>query len=165
MADAESEKTAPAQGAGGGKKRFLAVAGGAIAVVAIAVVVGVMGFPDESAHHVTEAKPVTKPTLIGLPQVVVNLANSKGLRLLQCTTTIEVTAADIPAAESSFARTLPRVQDLMIRQLSMLTAEELEGAASKDLIKQRITDELNQRLFATEEFKVTNLFFTEFVLQ
>ncbi len=164
MAEPETPETNAKAASGGGKKRFLITVIGAVAVIAVAVVVGVVGFPDAAQTHVEKPKEM-QSTLIGLPQVVVNVAASKGLHLLQVTATVEVTASDATLAQSEFSRSLPRVQDLLIRQLSMLTSEEIDGASNKDFIKTRIKDELNAQLFANVEYKVSNVFFTEFVLQ
>ncbi|MFG0319947.1 MAG: flagellar basal body-associated protein FliL [Planctomycetota bacterium JB042] len=178
MAEAEKDGNAPeAEGSaaeprkGGGMKTLIGLVVGVLFLVGSSVAVGVLMFPSEEpageAGEEGEAVPVEPATkiLAPVPEILVNLADSKGLRLLQATMTLELEAKDGTAAEARFQEILPRVQDRLIKILSSLTSEDIDGGTSKEFVQSRIKDHLNLGVLREEEFEVTDVYFTEFVIQ
>lgn len=164
-ADAEAKK-------GGGAKKLVGLVVGVLFLVGTSVAVGLLAFPDhapkgEAGEEPAEAAPVepVAKILAPVPEILVNLADSKGIRLLQATMTLELEAKDAPAAEVRFQEILPRVQDRLIKILSSLTSEDIDGGTSKEFVQSRIKDHLNLGVLREEKFQVTDVYFTEFVIQ
>ncbi len=177
MAEAEKDAPAPEGGGteaekkkGGGLKTLIGLVVGVLFLVGSSVAVGVLMFPnqepagEEGHEEEVPVEPTTK-ILAPVPEILVNLADSKGLRLLQATMTLELEAKDGPGAEVRFQEILPRVQDRLIKILSSLTSEDIDGGTSKEFVQSRIRDHLNLGVLREEEFEVTDVYFTEFVIQ
>jgi flagellar basal body-associated protein FliL len=177
MSDGKSENAAEASASGGapssGKATIIGGFVGVLLVVAGGVAVGIVGFPggpnrDPKKEHVDPMVDETavKPTvLLSVPQMVVNLSDTTGKHLLQSQWTVEIAATDVGAATTKFTEWLPRVQDQMIKVISSYRSVELEGGSNKEFVQTRIKDALNATVFKSEEAKVKNVYFTEFVIQ
>jgi len=103
--------------------------------------------------------------MVAVPKIIVNLADSNGLRLLQATMSLEVEHADILKGEPAFQNVLPKAQDRIIKVLSSLTSRDIEGAIAKDFIQTRLKDDLNNGLMNATDYFVKAIYFTEFVVQ
>lgn len=175
MSDGSTDnvEAAGAAPAGGGKATMIGGLVGVLLVVAGGVAVGIVGFPGGNPHEAKNEHPdpmvdpeAAKPTvLLTVPQMVVNLSDTTGKHLLQSQWTVEITTSDVAAAETKKTEWLPRVQDQMIKVISSYRSLELEGGSNKEFLQTRIKDGLNGTVFKTEESKVRNVYFTEFVIQ
>lgn len=143
-----------------------------LAVGGAAVMVGFVGFPGKATHAAGHAeaapehdeKPMTT-VMLPVPQLLVNLSDSAGNRLLQSTWTVQIGTRDAAAMASLGPELLPRIQDQMIKVLSSLRSDEIAGGANKEFVQTRLKDALNGSVFKDRDEKVEALFFTEFVVQ
>lgn len=177
MAEPEQDAAAaPAEGAtdagpkkGGAMKTIIGLSVGILFLVGSSVAVGLLAFPKPvkpEEGHEEPKKPVEPVVMIlaPVPKIIVNLADSKGLRLLQAEMTLELEAKDA-TAEARFQEVLPRIQDRLIKVLSSLTSDDIDGGTSKEFVQSRIKDHLNLGVLREEKFKVTDVYFTEFMIQ
>jgi len=154
---------------GGGKKKLLGMVSGAVFLIGTSVAVGVLAFPDEEKKTESkEAVAVAEPKVVvfaPIPQILVNLADGGGIRLLQATMTLELETKDAAVAMARFTEILPKVQDRLIKILSSMSSTDVDGGTSKEFVQTRIKDHLNLGVVREEDFEVTDVFFTEFVIQ
>lgn len=166
MAEAENNAGQPA--AGGGKKGLIAfVAIGLFALVS-SVTVGLLAFPDkhkgdEAGKH--EEAEVKVTSLLPVPQILVNLRDSNGQRLLQAAVSLELLTPKADTVQAVFNEMLPKIQDQLIKIMSAYSAGDLDGGNRKDALQSRLMKELNENLFAEGEIEVAGVYFTEFVVQ
>ena len=163
---ADEEKPAAEPEAKKSKKGLVAGVAVALFLIVGAVTVGLVGLPGQKQEEVVvPADPVLATVDMPVPQLLVNLADRGAHRLLQSTTTLELSTPDELATSGRFNDLLPRVQDQMIKLMSSYHVEELEGGANKEFLQVRVKDHLNATVFAEDAEKVTQVFFTEFVIQ
>lgn len=156
----------------------LAVVGGILAVLAVGAIflvtdviaprvhaIGEAPVPEEETHTVKE---LGTPALLTVSDLIVNPAGTGGRRYLKVTAAVEMYVADGKGKEKKEghggAGGLQEIQirDLFIRELSARTLEELTNPISKEEMRQSLLAELNEML---GEGRVTNLYFTEYVVQ
>ena len=129
------------------------------------VTVGVVAFPDGDTESAVVEEVPAKKIVLPVPQVLVNLQDSDTSALLQTTLSVELETRGGGDAQSEFSELLPRVQDQLLKVLSSFSASDIDGGASMSFVQTRIIDRLNEELFKGEDTKVTNIFFTEFVIE
>ena len=167
MADQDNNNTQEEEAPNGGGKK------GAIAFVAIglfclvsSVTVGLLAFPSKEPAETQEEVSVGEvTTLMPVPQVLVNLRESNGMRLLQASMSLEISGTDEESISSLFNDMLPKIQDKLIKILSAYSAEDLDGGNRKDAIQTRVMQLLNEGLFHERDMEVAGVYFTEFVIQ
>ncbi len=107
--------------------------------------------------------PATKETkpgeIITVADLVINPAGTGGRRYLKVSAAIET---HDPKVLKDLGLRDAQVRDLLIRDLSARTLEELTDPVAKEEMRQSIVSELNEIVGAG---KVSNLFFTEYVVQ
>ncbi len=118
------------------------------------------------------AAPTEPGDIILIRDIVVNPAGSGGRRYLKVTAAIEAhtpeseqgrgRGAAAPAAEEELTLREVRIRDLLIRELSARTLDELTDPLSKEEMRVGILAGLND-ILAGET--VSNVFFTEYVVQ
>ncbi len=160
---AAAEKAATGKAARGGG--LLAPLGLAAFSLAAAVIVGVMAFPDSDGGGAQEQAPQRSRIILPVPQVLVNLSQSERKDLLQATISVELETDDEAEAQGRFNELLPRVQDQLLKILSALKTDDLDGSTSMESLQTRIMDRLNSELFARGDPRVTSVYFTEFVVE
>jgi len=95
-----------------------------------------------------------------LPTLIVNLSDKGGRRYLRLTMDVELESADIkPKVEER----LPQVKDAILRVASIRKFDDINSVEGKDLLRDEIISKINELL--KSETSVTNLYFTEFVVQ
>lgn len=161
------DAAAPAEAKKGKKSGLIAVVGGALFCIAAAVVVGLVAFPAQHAemHEAAEPEKPVVTFLFPVPQVLVNVAETKGSKILQSTMQIEFETTDLIQGQAAAGLLLPKLQDGLLKVLSTFTPRELEGSANKDFIQTRIKDAFNKGMLDESSIKIRNVYFTEFVLQ
>lgn len=168
---AKNDAAPPAEAKKGGKLKWfilllviLLLAGGGAA--AYWFLMGPGATPPDAAEEGTESSgEATKPQAEFLPEIVtlspfiVNLADPLGRRFLRMTLDVEVlnktVVSDLQNAES-------RIRDAIILLLSSKSFSDLASMESKITLKNQIVERLNQIMGGG---KVTNVYFTEFVIQ
>lgn len=150
----------------------LGLVAGAVLVLGSSVAVGILAFPSaphgqEAAEHEEAAEEELPDTtvLLDVPQMLVNLADSNGIRLLQVRMSLELACKDAGKTQTRFNEILPKVQDRIIKLLSSLTNQDIDGGTNKEFVQTRIKDVLNLGVLRDEDFKVADVYFTEFVVQ
>jgi flagellar basal body-associated protein FliL len=162
----EGDAAAEAGAKPGRLKKMLTFVSVALACVGGAVTVGVVAFPDPPGSGTADVAELPKDKfMVAVPKVIVNLAESNGLRLLQAAMSLELEHPDLKIGEPEFQNVLPKAQDRIIKVLSALTARDIEGAAAKEFIQTRLKDDLNNGLLTGTPYHVTAIYFTEFVVQ
>ncbi len=108
-----------------------------------------------------KAEAATPPVGVSYPldTFIVNLADKGGNRYLRVTLALEL--AD-EALQKKMDQRLPQVRDALLTILPSKSIEEIITAEGKDLLREEILERLNSFL---GEGKVSNLYFTEFVIQ
>ncbi|HPC47644.1 MAG TPA: flagellar basal body-associated FliL family protein, partial [Deltaproteobacteria bacterium] len=94
-----------------------------------------------------------------LDPFIVNLADAQGQRYLKAVVQLET---DNPAAEAEINTKLPQVRDEILMILSNKTFDDVASVAGKRMLKREIAQAVNRYLV---EGRVTNVYFTEFVVQ
>jgi flagellar FliL protein len=146
----------------GGILSVLAV--GAIFLVTDVIAPRIRSIGQEGAAATEEEKPVrAKPAapgeIITVSDLVVNPAGTGGRRYLKVAAAIEVHEAK---AAKELEMRKAQVRDLLLRDLSARTLEELTDPVTKEETRTSIVSELNDILTTGE---VSNLYFTEYVVQ
>ncbi len=94
-----------------------------------------------------------------LETFTVNLLSESGRRYLKVEMTLEMEGEELsPELEEK----KPIFRDIIIRQLSSKSLEEISTLQGKEKLKEGIVAELNKRL---KDGKVKNVYFTDFVVQ
>lgn len=173
---AEKEAAAPeaTSGGGSGQKPILLIA---LAVVNMLVVAGVgfmlfQGRKKEAAepkieqvikgeaaaqHHEATAEKEVIGKVIPLEKFIVNLAGSKGRKVLSASIELEVQGEHV---FDEIEKRKPQIRDIIIIILSSKTIEQLEKREGKDELRNEIKDTINSFLV---QGRITNVFFTEFI--
>jgi flagellar FliL protein len=94
-----------------------------------------------------------------LDPFIVNLADAQGQRYLKAVIQIET---DNPAAEAEITEKMPLVRDEILMILSNKTFDDVATVSGKRMLKREIASAVNRYLGSGQ---VTNVFFTEFVVQ
>ncbi|HOM29559.1 MAG TPA: flagellar basal body-associated FliL family protein [Deltaproteobacteria bacterium] len=94
-----------------------------------------------------------------LDPFIVNLADAQGQRYLKAVMQIET---DNPSADSEINAKLPQIRDEILMILSNKTFDDVSTVAGKRMLKREIASAVNRYLSSGQ---VTNVFFTEFVVQ
>jgi flagellar basal body-associated protein FliL len=97
--------------------------------------------------------------VFAVSDLLVNPAGTGGRRYLKAAAAIEVSD---PKALKALTLRNAQVRDLLIRDLSSRTLEELTDPTAKEEMRQSLVDELNEIAGAGT---VSNIFFTEYVVQ
>ncbi|PWB70296.1 hypothetical protein C3F09_09315 [candidate division GN15 bacterium] len=179
----QSPEGTEAPASGGSKKKLLFFGGIGVGVLVLGVVLAVfvlkpmMSGSGESAK--SEAKPQKsekaekseKPKketshsatsdgiVFAIEDIVVNPAGTAGSRFLSASFGIEVSSAE---TATRLEEREPLVRDALITILSSKTLAELTDAKQKEIMRLQIKKRLSM-LLKTED--VTNVFYTDFVLQ
>lgn len=168
---AAKEQAAPAPSGGGGKQNFLLIG---LLVVNMAAV-GAVGFMLHSSRqkeakentieqvvqgeHEAQAedahdKGAVKAPVVPLETFIVNLAGSKGRRILRVDLELEVSDAKVVA---EIEQRKAQIRDIIIIMLSGRTYDQIAAKDGKNELREDIKATLNA--FLTKG-KVTNTFFT-----
>ena len=113
---------------------------------------------EQTAEVETEAKPTIGP-IYSLESFIVNLNEPGGKRYLRVTMDLEL-SADVVADE--ITKRLPQVRNSMLMILPSKKFEEISTVEGKNALRDEIVVTLNEFL---QTGTVTNLYFTEFVVQ
>lgn len=164
MADAPDTNAGEAEPPEKKKSKIVPMAVAAVFLIGSAVTVGMLAFPSDKAE-VEEVEEPKISSVLPIPQILVNLAQSDSQRLLQATMSIEAKAVTEAAITDRLNTDMPKVQDLMIRVLSAYTATDLEGGSKKQAVQARLINYLNEELFSDGDIEISSVYFTEFVVQ
>ena len=96
---------------------------------------------------------------IPLETFIVNLAEKGGNRYLRVTMELELSDE---ALKAEIERRLPQVRDALLMILPSKQIEEISTVEGKAALREQIIERLNEFLKAGQ---VTNIYFTEFVIQ
>ena len=103
------------------------------------------------------ASPVFIGNLIPLETFLVNLADSRGQKVVKINMELEVSSDDV---QKEIDRLKPKIRDIIIIITSSKTYGELATSEGKDALREEIRDQLN--LFLTTG-QVNRVYFTEFL--
>ena len=95
--------------------------------------------------------------VIPLETFIVNLANSKGRKVLKVNMELEVTGSDIVQEVDNRKA---QIRDFIIIILSVKTYEQISTKEGKDDLRAEIKDKVNSFL---SKGKITNVYFTELI--
>ena len=130
------------------------------------IVIPVIGFFVASkimfAEEVEEVAVEEVPeigTIIPMPVIVVNVANTNGSRYLRAGLSFEVTE---PALLEELEKRNPQIMDTLIMILTNKDLEDLVELTGKKQIRTEIKEKVNAKLVAG---KIKSVYFTEFVIQ
>ena len=139
------------------------VAVGAIFLVTDVIAPRLRSMGDPEAVTAAEEKPQAQPEepgeIVKIEDLIVNPAGTGGRRFLKVAAAIEV--HDPKTAREAELRSA-QLRDLLLRDLAARTLDELTDPVAKEEMRVTIIDELNEIL---GQGKVTNLYFTEYVVQ
>jgi flagellar protein FliL len=130
-----------------------------------------LGEPAPAAAESAKPESIREPgEMLEVKDLIVNPAGSAGRRYLKVAAVIEVAAekgkkkGKAPAAEGAGAGGLQEAQirDLLIRELSARTLDELTDPVTKEEMRQGIIEGLSEILGTG---RVSNVYFTEYVVQ
>ena len=122
---------------------------------------GLISGGEETAEATTTQKGVT--TDIGpiypLETFIVNLADPRGKKYLKTKLELEL---DMPIVVQEIDQRLPQFRDTILTILSSKSFEEIQQLEGKYQLRAEIMTMLNQYLTSGE---ITNIYFTEFIVQ
>lgn len=114
-----------------------------------------------NAEAVKEKKEAANPEFIGnlvpLDTFLVNLAGSRGQKLVKVDMELEVSNQ---AVEKEINAIMPKIRDIIIIILSSKTYAQVATAQGKDALRNEIRDKVN--LFLTKG-RIDRVYFTEFI--
>ena len=147
----------------------IALLGGILAVLAVGAIflvtdviaprIHAMGSASTTTAAAPKKKEAAPGEVVTVSDLVINPAGTGGRRYLKVTAGIEV--ANKKVVEEVTARTA-QVRDLLIRDLSARTLDELTDPAAKEEMRTTLVDELNEIMGPG---KVSHVYFTEYVVQ
>ena len=165
MADEKVEESSPA-GAGSSKKLIILV------VLAVAVLAGgggavwflVGGGPEgksEGSEHTAQKDDHSKEPgpIKELDPFVLNLADREELRYLKMTIQLELDQAE---TEAEFEKRVPAIRDALLVLLTSKESHHLRTVNGKRRIREEIMSRANRLM---HNGKITNVFFTDFIIQ
>ncbi|RAX56675.1 flagellar basal body protein FliL [Helicobacter monodelphidis] len=176
-----ADEKKPEEAAGGGNKMIIIIVAAVVALLLIiAVVVGIIlmsgGGEEPQAQPTAQANAgggggnpaanmrsgtsyLSLGPIYGLDQLIVNLSSQSGRRYLKTTINLELSSEKLmPELDTK----RPAIRDTLISVLSSKTIEEISTAKGKDKLKDELVERINESLV---DGKISNLFFTEFVIQ
>lgn len=112
---------------------------------------------EQHAQHEEANKPETIGKVIPLETFIVNLAGSKGRKVLKVNMELEVQGDEVVA---EIDNRKAQIRDFIIIILSSKTYEEVSVKEGKDSIRNEIKDNINTFL---SKGKITNVYFTELI--
>lgn len=125
--------------------------------VVISVVLNISKPKVETKVEQNKVKPgITVP--LG-EEIIVNLAGSRGRRYLKINAVFEV---DSEKTVEEIGLRNPQIRDLIIGILRQMTVEKISEKEGIEQVRSEIITGINNRL---SEGKVTNIYFTDFVVQ
>jgi flagellar protein FliL len=155
-----------------------AIVGGILAVLAVGAILLVTDVIAPRIHAMGQAPATPEPKVervkanepaevVTISDLIVNPAGTGGRRYLKVAAAIEVRAEKkkAKAAEGEGKGGGLRdaqIRDLLIRELSSRSLDELTDPTAKEEMRQSILADLNELL---GEGKVSNIYFTEYVVQ
>jgi flagellar FliL protein len=116
--------------------------------------------PSQANASVAEASQAV-PIGVTYPMqtFILNLADEKGIRYLKVRIELEV-ANGVETAQLD--NRVPQMRDKILMTLTTKTLEDVITSAGKDSLRKELIDQLNA--FSNQKL-ITNLYFTEFVIQ
>jgi flagellar FliL protein len=114
---------------------------------------------DESAGPTPTSESASTSVLYPLETFIVNLADDGGKRYLKVRIELEVKDT---LEIAGFEKRLAQVRDKILMTLTTKTLEEVITLSGKDTLRRQLIDQLNE--FDGRQM-ITNLYFTEFVIQ
>jgi flagellar FliL protein len=166
---AEQEET-PETAAGGGKKGLpvkliaavfglLLLLGGAGLVLKSGIIGQLGGGEEPEAAEKQEGPAADMGPIYSLETFIVNLADERGKKYLKTKLELELdNAVVVPEID----RRLPQFRDTILTILSSKAFEDIRQLEGKYQLRAEIMTMLNQHL---NSGKVTNIYFTEFIVQ
>jgi flagellar FliL protein len=115
--------------------------------------------PPEEPPKVEEPKPEPPGPVFSVSELIVNPASSVGRRFLKVGVAFETENEKV--VEEMTLRE-PQIRDLLIRELSSRTADELADPVLREEVRASIVEHLNEILTTG---KVKALYFTDYILQ
>lgn len=117
--------------------------------------------PEEVIEEVVEEEEevVVIGEMFPLDPFVVNLADGNGKRYLRATVQLELAPEQ---AAATFEQRLPQIRDVVLTILSTKEFEDIRTADGKMSLRTEIITRLNELL---NNESVTNIYFTDFVIQ
>lgn len=169
----QAESAPAASGGSSGSKPYLLIG----LVVVNMIVVGFVGFMVWKGRKAEEAKPGIEQVVEGEQQTeaaeaaapeevgqvveletfVVNLAGSKGRRILKVNVGLEVKGVEVA---KEIANRQAQIRDFIIIILSSKSYDEVSAKDGKDALKNEIKDNINSFL---SKGKISNVYFTELI--
>lgn len=112
---------------------------------------------EHEAQQLEQNNPKFIGDLIPLETFLVNLAGSRGQKLVKINMELEVNSAEVQKEIESLK---PKIRDIIIIIVSGKSYQQLATTEGKDNLREEIRDQVN--LFLTKG-KINNVFFTEFL--
>jgi len=162
MAEAEEKQEQPKKKS---KMKLL------ILILAVVIILGGGGFfayskffkktegEGEATHKPEQEKKSAHVVIHKLDTFLVNLADPGGKRYLKLTMELEL---DSPKTVEEITKETPRIRDVILTVLSSKEFEEISTLPGKTALKKELMTKLNASL---KTGKVTNIYFTEFLVQ
>ncbi|MCB1195578.1 flagellar basal body-associated FliL family protein [bacterium] len=114
---------------------------------------------SSNEEEVNQEKVEDVGTIVPMPVLVVNVANTNGGRYLRAGVSFEVTDS---GTASEIEKRNPQILDTLIMILTNKDIEDLVELTGKKQIRTEIKEKVNANLIAG---KIKNVYFTEFVIQ
>jgi flagellar FliL protein len=115
------------------------------------------GASEQSGEGSTEEHAIGP--LYSLDTFIVNLADPTGNRFLRATMDLELTSE---ALTQEMQKRLPQIRDMILMTLPSRRFQDIQSSEGKIALRDELTEKLNQLL---KKKAVTNIYFTEFVVQ
>ena len=147
----------------GGKGKLLTL------VILLAAAGGGVGLGFAATKQPKHEEPAAPTTLVyELPELIVNLAETRGQRYLKLRMALKLraTGKEPPsAAIKNFDERNPEMRDGLIRLLSAKSFESIESSDAKQRLKLEVLSVINDVVLEGSAAKAERLFFLEFLVQ
>lgn len=163
MADEKNEDVVGEDGAPPkkGNGMLMIIILGVVLIVAGTGVGMVLG--KKSQPVVPEPKKNTDvPVVETYKDLYVNIAETKATRVLKLSVVLELSDEKLLASLESFR---PIIQDLICESASHMTIEELEGRNGRGILKREIKNRANELMRDRMDGAITQVYFTDFLIQ
>lgn len=113
----------------------------------------------------TEVEQTTVGTIVDPPiEAIVNIAGTDGMRFLKVVMVLEYDEGEHKKLGEELVRREPKLRDLLIKQLSAMTLEELNDADAQIRIQKDFMRTVNKTL-PPKIGEISNVYIREFIIQ
>ena len=121
-----------------------------------------LGGQNKKDSTEVEKEPLDTPVLVELKDIYVNVAETKGTRVLKLVPVLELSEEELKAVVEE---RILLVRDTISESACRMTVDELDGLSGRQTLKREIKNQLNAMFRASLVGAVKDVYFSEYLIQ